>query len=181
MVAAAVAGPIATNWGTAVACATSSQERRSVPARRGVALEVASENGSQATQPLHYQSQRHLSAAVSRGRVRCPNSIGRWCGSGRGSDYRRLRSRNQGAAGVAPFESSTTHHRKTVDATSVRLQDRVLQQHMPLEYSAVAGPWSGNQRLELETDLIAAHILKLGSVPPAQFIGRGAPRAVSDD
>jgi len=31
--------------------------------------------------------------------------------------------------------------------------------------------WLDHQRLELENDLIAAHILEHGTVPPAQFIG----------
>jgi len=40
-----------------------------------------------------------------------------------------------------------------------------------LEFSYVAGDWETHERLELETDLIAAHVLTLGRVPPAQFIG----------
>ena len=64
-----------------------------------------------------------------------------------------------------------THRRKTLDAASSRLQDRVLREHMPLEFSTVAGPWLRHQRLDLETDLIAAHVMELRRVPPAQFIG----------
>jgi hypothetical protein len=30
--------------------------------------------------------------------------------------------------------------------------------------------WHANQRLELETDLIAAYMLVTASVPPAQFL-----------
>jgi hypothetical protein len=33
--------------------------------------------------------------------------------------------------------------------------------------------WLDHQRLELETDLIAAHILITRRVPPAQFLGEG--------
>jgi hypothetical protein len=40
-----------------------------------------------------------------------------------------------------------------------------------LEYSYIAGSWLSHQRLELETDLIAAHILSLVFTPPAQFLG----------
>lgn len=64
-----------------------------------------------------------------------------------------------------------THRRKTLDPASTRTQHQVLRQYGPLEFSTVAGPWEPHQRLELETDLIAAHILELGIVPPAQFIG----------
>ena len=32
--------------------------------------------------------------------------------------------------------------------------------------------WASHQRLELETDLIAAHVLRLGQPPSAQFLGR---------
>jgi hypothetical protein len=31
--------------------------------------------------------------------------------------------------------------------------------------------WWSHQRLELECDLIAAHLLETATVPPAQFIG----------
>lgn len=64
-----------------------------------------------------------------------------------------------------------THRRKTLDSTSARLQDRVLQQHRPLQFSALTGPWERHQRLELETDLIGAHVLQLDRAPAAQFIG----------
>jgi hypothetical protein len=33
------------------------------------------------------------------------------------------------------------------------------------------GAWLRQQRLELETDLIASHLLAMGRVPPAQFLG----------
>jgi hypothetical protein len=64
-----------------------------------------------------------------------------------------------------------THRRKTLDPASARAQRQVLRQQGPLEFSAVTGSWEHHQRLELETDLIAAHILELGIVLPAQFIG----------
>ena len=54
---------------------------------------------------------------------------------------------------------------------SARPQDRTLREHSPLAFSAVTGAWESHQRLELETDLIGAHILALGRVPAAQFIG----------
>jgi hypothetical protein len=64
-----------------------------------------------------------------------------------------------------------THRRKTLDPASARAQHQVLRQQGSLEFSAVTGSSEHHQRLELETDLIAAHILELGIVPPAQFIG----------
>jgi hypothetical protein len=73
--------------------------------------------------------------------------------------------------GAAIRERLETHRRKTFDPTSARLQDRVLQQHRPLQFSAVVGPWKRHQRLELETDLIGAHVLQLDRAPAAQFIG----------
>jgi hypothetical protein len=39
------------------------------------------------------------------------------------------------------------------------------------EFSYATGGWEKHQRLELETDLIAAHVLELGHAPPAQFLG----------
>jgi hypothetical protein len=41
-----------------------------------------------------------------------------------------------------------------------------------LEISFVAGTWQDHQRLEIENDLIAAHVLGLGTVPPAQFLDK---------
>jgi hypothetical protein len=47
-----------------------------------------------------------------------------------------------------------------------------------LEYSWAAGPaWLPHQRLELENDLIAAHLLATGAVPAAQFLGEKATPA----
>jgi hypothetical protein len=49
---------------------------------------------------------------------------------------------------------------------------RLLAGAGPLEYSSVANPgWSSRHRLELENDLIAAHVLATGSVPAIQFRG----------
>ena len=41
----------------------------------------------------------------------------------------------------------------------------------PLEASFVAGSWTLAQRLELENDLIAGHVLRHGAPPQAQFLG----------
>jgi hypothetical protein len=51
-------------------------------------------------------------------------------------------------------------------------QGRVLSDAAPLRYSTTRNvEWLRHQRLELETDLIAAHTLGRGVPPPAQFIG----------
>jgi hypothetical protein len=51
-------------------------------------------------------------------------------------------------------------------------QGSILRAAAPLEGSWVLnGAWPAHQRLELETDLIAAHLLTTGLVPPAQFLG----------
>jgi hypothetical protein len=41
----------------------------------------------------------------------------------------------------------------------------------PLECSWVLGDWLDHQRLELENDLIAAHVITTELVPSAQFLG----------
>jgi len=41
----------------------------------------------------------------------------------------------------------------------------------PLEATGVAGEWLAHQRLELEVDLIATHLLATGRIPAAQFLG----------
>ncbi|TAK27423.1 MAG: hypothetical protein EPO40_17545 [Myxococcaceae bacterium] len=50
-------------------------------------------------------------------------------------------------------------------------QGRVLALVAPLEISWVEGTWEHHQRLELENDLIAAHVLVEGRPPLAQFLG----------
>ena len=60
------------------------------------------------------------------------------------------------------------HLRKLIQHTP---QGRVLVMNVPLEYSTVFDDWRPHQRLELETDLIAAHTLAFGAPPTAQFIG----------
>ena len=55
--------------------------------------------------------------------------------------------------------------------TSDHAQGRILASDAPLAVSWVAGPWKGHQRLELENDLIAAHVLAVGTPPAAQFLG----------
>ena len=50
-------------------------------------------------------------------------------------------------------------------------QGQALKKAAPLRFSAVAASWFRNQRLELETDLIAACVLATRRPPAAQFIG----------
>jgi hypothetical protein len=50
-------------------------------------------------------------------------------------------------------------------------QGQVLKRAAPLRFSTVASPWFRHQRLELETDLIAACVLADRRPPSAQFIG----------
>ena len=50
-------------------------------------------------------------------------------------------------------------------------QGQVLASLVPLQVSWVEGGWVSHQRLELENDLIASHVLVEGRAPAAQFIG----------
>jgi hypothetical protein len=62
------------------------------------------------------------------------------------------------------------HARKALTPDDV--QGRIFSEGAPLECSWVVGQsWTSNNLLELENDLIAAHILQTGVVPPAQFLG----------
>jgi hypothetical protein len=62
-----------------------------------------------------------------------------------------------------------THLAKLQTATR---QGAVFAENAPLAFSfAMNREWLRHQRLELETDLIAAHVLSLHKVPPAQFVG----------
>jgi hypothetical protein len=54
-------------------------------------------------------------------------------------------------------------------------QGAILGNAGQLSASWVLNPaWHDHQRLELENDLIAAHLLETGRVPPAQFLGEGS-------
>jgi hypothetical protein len=72
----------------------------------------------------------------------------------------------------------SAHWRKTFNASD--MQGRIFGAVSHLECSWVMNDfWLSHQRLELENDLIAAHILNTGQVPVAQFIG-GAHYAPSE-
>lgn len=67
------------------------------------------------------------------------------------------------------------HLRKGVASDDA--QGSIFRAARRLEVSWVSnGGWSQNQRLELENDLIAAHVLTTEAPPPAQFIGRSRER-----
>jgi hypothetical protein len=55
--------------------------------------------------------------------------------------------------------------------TTASAQGPSFMQSAPLSFSTIAGPWLRHQRLELETDLIAACVLADRRPPPTQFIG----------
>jgi hypothetical protein len=91
-----------------------------------------------------------------------------------GSGLYRLRSANSmgllyiGQGALRPRLAA--HHRKTRPGSDAK-QEQIFARATGLEFSYVIGEWEAHERLELETDLIGAHVLKLGRVPPAQFVG----------
>ena len=99
--------------------------------------------------------------------------MARWCpsrGSGfyriRGGDPRTLLYVGQGLIPDRPL----AHLAKT--RLSDHGQGRIFAAEARLECSwVVHAAWLAYQRLELENDLIAAHILVTGKVPAAQFLG----------
>jgi hypothetical protein len=83
----------------------------------------------------------------------------------------RIRGRSNGLLYVGEGrirDRLRTHSRKLGEQTR---QGRVLASKGPLAYSTVIADWKTHHRLELETDLIAAHTLAFGVPPTAQFIG----------
>lgn len=57
-------------------------------------------------------------------------------------------------------------------ANPKNVQGQIFAEATQLEFSWVANQsWRAHQRLELENDLIAAHLLETGVVPKAQFLG----------
>ncbi len=72
----------------------------------------------------------------------------------------------QGAVG-----SRLSAHLRNAASANGR-QGELLGQAMPLECSWVLDDrWHDHQHLELENDLVAAHVLAVGSAPRAQFLG----------
>ena len=71
--------------------------------------------------------------------------------------------------GEGDFRARLARHAAKLNADST--QGDAFTQAAPLRFSTVAGPWYRHQRLELETDLIAACVLAVLQPPPAQFIG----------
>jgi hypothetical protein len=66
------------------------------------------------------------------------------------------------------------HFKKTTLAD--HRQGRIFAAQRRLEWSAVLNnAWLSHQLLELENDLIAAHILELGEVPAAQILDGATP------
>ena len=61
-------------------------------------------------------------------------------------------------------------HARKVSRVGCR-QGHVFAAAPTLEASWVGGEWLPHQRLELEVDLIAAHMLVTGRLPLAQFLG----------
>jgi hypothetical protein len=63
-----------------------------------------------------------------------------------------------------------SHLKAATDGVSPR--GRILAQAGPLHCSwVISSDWLPHQRLELENDLIAAHLLSTDAVPAAQFVG----------
>ena len=84
----------------------------------------------------------------------------------------RIRGRTDGLAyiGEGAIRARLLAHAAKLKAATA--QGDALRASAPLSLSIAYGPdWLRHQRLELETDLIAAQVLAAGHVPAAQFIG----------
>jgi hypothetical protein len=86
----------------------------------------------------------------------------------------RLRAANRD--GLLYIGEGLIASRLVVHARKVALeshpQGRIFAAAQPLECSWVRNDtWARHQRLELENDLIAAHVTVMGEVPAAQFLG----------
>ena len=89
-----------------------------------------------------------------------------------GTGLYRIRGRTPGLlyVGEGRVRDRLMAHRKKLALASS--QGHRLAAAAPLEYSLVLETrWLTHHRLELESDLIAAHTLALGAQPPAQFVG----------
>ena len=89
-----------------------------------------------------------------------------------GNGLYRIRGRTEGLVYIG---EGRVRDRLRAHAAKLRHdspQGTALAAAAPLEYSVVLNPeWLSHQRLELETDLIAAHTIAFDAPPVAQFIG----------
>ena len=115
------------------------------------------------------------------GRGWCDHSWGQWTPlsehrTASGTGLYRIRSRHDNGLvyiGEGRISQRLGAHlgKGGVDPAVASAQQLVFVESVEPEYSCVIGGWEAHQRLELETDLIAAHVLRLGRPPLAQFIG----------
>ncbi len=110
----------------------------------------------------------------------------RWCGHGwsswrpadtaiEASHPGLYRLRGAPGSGLAYVGEGAIGDRVRAHLAKVRapnhVQGQLLGSLVPLEVSWVEGAWRSHQRLELENDLIAAHVLAEERPPVAQFLG----------
>jgi hypothetical protein len=100
--------------------------------------------------------------------AKAAENIGRGCGVYRirGDEDASLLYIGQGVIGAR----LVAHVRKRSDLTNP--QGGIFGSVRRLECSYVVNDaWEDHQRLEVENDLVAAHVISAGSVPAAQFVG----------
>ena len=72
--------------------------------------------------------------------------------------------------GEGKVKDRLSAHAKKLEAQTA--QGSALAAAAPIEFSFVLDElWLSHHRLELETDLIGAHVISFQRPPPAQFIG----------
>ncbi len=85
------------------------------------------------------------------------------------------RIRGESGAGLLYVGQGLVRSRLTAHVAKMRdpdqAQGRIFAAAPTLACSWVSGDWLPHQRLELENDLVAAHLLATGQVPSAQFLG----------
>lgn len=128
----------------------------------------------------------HVLGIPPSGLLDTPSTDSAWCGlrwsswetaerlpSSLGSGLYRLRGGGQ--SGLAYIGEGAISKRVRAHLAKVRSagheQGQVLASVGPLAVSWVEGGWVSHQRLELENDLIASHVLVEGRPPAAQFLG----------
>jgi hypothetical protein len=138
--------------------------------------------------PTDAQDAAHIAGVPPLGELGASVMSGGWCGHhwsewrpmtaaelqrlGLATGLYRIRGHEDGLVYVG--ERKVRDRLRAHAGTLIRAteQGRVLAAAAPLEFLlAIDGSWLRHQRLELETDLIAAHVLAVGRPPAAQFIG----------
>lgn len=137
--------------------------------------------------PYQQPTDAHLPGQAPIGPLDAETTGARWCGhawsawlplvpdaigaSPAGDGLYRIDGRKEIIVYLGEGRLRTRLATHATKVTTSSPQGEAFRRAAPLRYSLITGPWPRHQRLELETDLIAACVLANRRPPAGQFIG----------